>query len=432
MLADSYLGRFLYCETTLRPTTLSVRIMLLAVNIMDTDTSYRDISELWATADTIEQLFDEIRAGEQWKRLIPTAIFFAGVVCRLLSTQPQYMTCSWKFNVEIVGTSLTMPEQLQRIERFAWLGYDGPIDLKNPDTIFMYYEDYGFNGSLGLPIPEKPLKTFFGIWLARGNRALIAQYDLKKRGYLGTTSMDAELSLVMANQALARPGTLILDPFVGTGSFLVSCSHFGAYTLGSDIDGRQIRGTSEKNVDSNVKQYKLESRVLDSIICDIANHSWRDGEWWDAIVCDPPYGVRAGAKRIASNPDTKPTFSAIKANGEPRYPQTIVYEMEDVIVDLVSFAASHLVPGGRLVFWLPTMNEQYEPQDIPTHSRLVLIANSEQSFGKWSRRLITMEKIAPSEADQAAADAKRAAATNAGLKEAGHANFREKYFEPKK
>ena len=56
--------------------------------------------------------------------------------------------------------------------------------------------------------------------------------------------MDAELSLVMANQALAKPGALIYDPFVGTGSLMITCAEFGAFTVGSDIDGRQIRGTA--------------------------------------------------------------------------------------------------------------------------------------------------------------------------------------------
>lgn len=38
-------------------------------------------------------------------------------------------------------------------------------------------------------------------------------FDLKKRAYIGNTSMDAEVSLLMANQALAAPGKLIYDPF---------------------------------------------------------------------------------------------------------------------------------------------------------------------------------------------------------------------------
>lgn len=40
-------------------------------------------------------------------------------------------------------------------------------------------------------------------------------YDLKKRAYIGTTSMEAEVSLLMANQALAAPGKYVYDPFGG-------------------------------------------------------------------------------------------------------------------------------------------------------------------------------------------------------------------------
>ena len=39
-------------------------------------------------------------------------------------------------------------------------------------------------------------------------RDLIQQYDVKKRLYFGNTSMDAEMSLLMANQAL-----VIVDHF---------------------------------------------------------------------------------------------------------------------------------------------------------------------------------------------------------------------------
>ncbi|CAG8794943.1 18123_t:CDS:2, partial [Racocetra fulgida] len=39
-------------------------------------------------------------------------------------------------------------------------------------------------------------------WVASGNRDLVQKYNLKKRKYIGNTSMDAELSLIMANQAL--------------------------------------------------------------------------------------------------------------------------------------------------------------------------------------------------------------------------------------
>ena len=71
---------------------------------------------------------------------------------------------------------------------------------------------------------------------------------------------------------------VILDPFVGTGSFLFTTSHFGAFSMGSDIDGRQIRNPKGKtDVFSNVKQYNLGGRVLDTVVCDI-------GWFYDSFV----------------------------------------------------------------------------------------------------------------------------------------------------
>lgn len=38
-----------------------------------------------------------------------------------------------------------------------------------------------------------------------------------------------------------KKGDLVYDPFVGTGSILVAAAHFGAHTLGADIDIRIVR-----------------------------------------------------------------------------------------------------------------------------------------------------------------------------------------------
>lgn len=50
------------------------------------------------------------------------------------------------------------------------------------------------------------------------------KYDLKKRAYIGTTSMEAEVSLLMANQALAGPGKYVYDPF-GASLFISLSPH---------------------------------------------------------------------------------------------------------------------------------------------------------------------------------------------------------------
>ena len=65
-----------------------------------------------------------------------------------------------------------------------------------------------------------------------------------------------------------------------------------------------------------------------------------------------PYGVRAGAKKIGHAKD------GMKTSSGP-VPNLVEYEMEHVIQDLVTFAARFLRPGGRLVYWLPTVPDEY-------------------------------------------------------------------------
>jgi tRNA (guanine10-N2)-methyltransferase len=64
---------------------------------------------------------------------------------------------------------------------------------------------------------------------------------------------------------------------------------------------------------------------------------------------------------------------------------------------------------------------RYTPEDIPSHSKMRVIANSEQNFGKWSRRLVTMEKID-------SLDALAEELVECAVSQPGHSNFREKYF----
>ena len=65
---------------------------------------------------------------------------------------------------------------------------------------------------------------------------------MKKRTYIGTTSMDSALSLIIANMAKSLPGKLVIDPFTGTGSLLLTCCHFGCVAMGGDLDPRVLRG----------------------------------------------------------------------------------------------------------------------------------------------------------------------------------------------
>lgn len=118
--------------------------------------------------------------------------------------------------------------------------------------------------------------------------------------------MDSELALVTANIALAGPGKLMYDPFVGTGSFPVAAAHFGATVWGSDIDGRSIRGKGNASLVSNFQQYGLMSCYGDSFVSDLTNTPLRPIRLFDGIICDPPYGVREGLKVLGDRDQTKP------------------------------------------------------------------------------------------------------------------------------
>jgi tRNA (guanine10-N2)-methyltransferase len=267
--------------------------------------------------------------------------------------------------------------------------------MKNPDVEFCILESWGFDAQpSGITEPER---CWLGRYIGESHREIVQKYDLKKRRYISTTSMDSELALVTANIALAAPGKLMYDPFVGTGSFPVACAHFGSTAFGSDIDGRSIRGKGERNLLSNFKQYGLTSQYGDAFVADLTNTPLRTTRWLDGIVCDPPYGVREGLKVLGNKDQSKPK-GPVYQGGEahhlqPGYiPPKRPYSFLAMLDDILDFAFANLVDHGRLSFWMPTSNDVDEEIPVPMHEGLELKSVCVQSFNKWSRRLITFRR----------------------------------------
>lgn len=74
-------------------------------------------------------------------------------------------------------------------------------------------------------------------------------------------------------------------------------------------------------------------------------------------------------------------------------PSRIAYDIDEMMNDLLNFAAKSLVMGGRLVYWWHTSPEFVE-QDLPTHECFQLVSNSvDKITSRQHRRLITIEKI---------------------------------------
>jgi tRNA (guanine10-N2)-methyltransferase len=298
----------------------------------------------------------------------------------------KYKKSSFKFEVDAFGKSIDAKEQVDLINSFSFMPLEGPINLKEPEVTFV------------LGINYRTSEYIFGKKIiCESMRKTIDNFSLKKRIYLGTTSMDAELSFIMANLGRVQAGDFVYDPFVGTGSLLYIPGFLGAFTIGSDIDGRQMRGTTKGKIEAghslqtNLLQYGVEKYCLGGLIFDITQHPWRSCELFDSIICDPPYGVRAGAKRIAKTVDRNIQDRELYWK---LYPTTKPYEIGDLVPDLLEFSSKYLKRNGRLVFWYPEDDgpERDFPQVIHQHDSMQVLYFIPQKLQRMSRWLMVYVK----------------------------------------
>ncbi|KAL8929878.1 MAG: hypothetical protein Q9208_001022 [Pyrenodesmia sp. 3 TL-2023] len=317
-----------------------------ARNLISRSILSQGIYELWGTGSTYDELHQDIRR-------------------RTANSWTNYRSSSFKFEIQAYQGKRSMAELQDLILTFRYLGFNGPVDLKHPDQTFCIFEDCDWG-------VKTPKRLYFGRLIAHSSRSIIGTYTLKKRKYLSTTSMDTELALVTANLTHAAPGKLFYDPFVGTGSFLIASAHFGAYTMGSDIDGRAVRGKNGINILTNFQQYNLVDRYLDSFLADLTNSPLRGtSRLLDGIICDPPYGVREGLKVLGSKDGGGKEIRYL--NGQPAHlqdhylPPKRPYSFEAMLDDILAFAAGTLVQGGRLGLWMPTANEGEGELEVPMH-----------------------------------------------------------------
>ncbi|KAJ8675779.1 hypothetical protein QAD02_011565 [Eretmocerus hayati] len=333
-----------------------------------------------------------------------------------------YLNTTFKVFVETYSKHFTQKEKIDKIEMFNYLPLTGSVNLKNPDTTLFYIEYYGLESNA---VPDDPLDLFFGRWIADGQRNIMKKISLKSRKFIGNTSMDPQLSIIMANQAQVKNGDLVLDPFVGTGSLLITASMFGGYTLGTDIDFMMLHARTrpsrisqkvrekDESISGNMKQYGLESRFLDIIVSDFSQPLWRSTMKIDAIVTDPPYGIRESVERIGT---AKANPSIGEHQIETHIPSKVEYELWQLFIDLISFSSKQLKMSGKLVFWFPVFRKEYSEDQLPVHPCLKLLACSEQILSNYtSRLLLTYEKIKEPQPDDPPC-------------KIGAANFRDQYF----
>ena len=277
---------------------------------------------------------------------------------------------SWSISINTFGKTLSMSEKQLYRSNFRCLDFKGPVSLDEPMLqLFLCLDfsniDRGGSSSSSSSVHSddcealqgersnteskqalngtgSSLPCYFGRLVCDGGmKEACRKYDLKKRFYLGPTTLDDSLALILANLSRVSTDMLVYDPFVGTASILIALTHFGAMCFGSDIDTRVLRGEmyagshkgqktgqeTRRDIFENFKRYNLpapelirmDNHVFDRHIILQSNGTNTTSETtncctmvssgtagsandnsqglFDAIVTDPPYGIRAGAKK---------------------------------------------------------------------------------------------------------------------------------------
>lgn len=362
-------------------------------------TLIRCVMELWGTGidfDTCSSDFKSLSENDTGKALLS-----------------RYMkeSSTWKITVHTLGSKYSREEQNAMRFKFSCVDFPGKIQMDDPTHEYIIIREIALNPKGGpiyprrglqkelLPEHDKlpPLAVYYGRILG-GKRdwreKKWEKYNLKKRTYLGPTSMDSELSLVMTNLGRVQKGSICFDPFVGTGSILLTCALRGGYCVGTDIDIRVLRGRNEnENVFCNFKQYNLGRPELVRSDNAIYHRHYRTQKpMYDAIICDPPYGIRAGARKSGSK--LEQPRPVLDEHRHDHIAQTQVYPVSDVMADLLDVAARTLVMGGRLVYIIPSMTDFDVNNDLPQHECLELKYISYQPLQlELGRRMVTMEKV---------------------------------------
>jgi tRNA (guanine10-N2)-dimethyltransferase len=127
-------------------------------------------------------------------------------------------------------------------------------------------------------------RCYFGKVLFRIDRGAYDSRNPGKREFFHPGVMMPRMARTLVNLSLCCPGTVLLDPFCGTGGILIEAEMLGIRTLGSDFDPLMIRGSK-----GNAQKSSL-------FLADTTCLPVRD-QWIDSVVTDFPYGQSVCIKK---------------------------------------------------------------------------------------------------------------------------------------
>jgi methylase of polypeptide subunit release factors len=242
---------------------------------------------------------------------------------------------------------------------------------------------HGLAGGPGVPA-TRSRRRFGGV---------LGMYALKGRPFTVPTTMETEVAFLMVSLARVGAGSRVFDPCCGSGGLLLCAAALGARRLaGCDIDAESLAGAA-----INIRAFGFAPAELHA--ADIlrpagsAASEPEGGEgMYDAIVCDPPYGMKTV---VASEDGARAEPGAASVS-----PTRARLQVSLVIGALLRLARSALSPGGRLVFFLPvrgadlqhTAEALLQLNGLGQAPGLALVAAQRQSFSPtFARWIVVLE-----------------------------------------
>lgn len=152
------------------------------------------------------------------------------------------------------------------------LGGSAYVNLENPDVTIIGVLSGGYF-ILGVLIGESSRRTFHSRWVG-------------SRPFIHPSSLNPIISRLFVNLCRARRGSIFLDPFCGSGGFLIEAALIGCEVIGLDIDEKMIHGCKR-----NMNFFGFNNFHL--MLGDARNLPFR---FVNYVATDPPYGRTASTK----------------------------------------------------------------------------------------------------------------------------------------
>lgn len=149
------------------------------------------------------------------------------------------------------------------------------VDLENPENIL---EVVSSNGLLLL-----------GRRVCVSARRSVMARSGGRKPFFHPSSLKVELARAMLNLARVRKGSVVVDPFSGTGTVLVEAHELQTYPIGLDVDPLMTY--------SSRRNYMWFQTLAFQVLGDARHMPFRRA---DAVVTDPPYGRRASTHGFES------------------------------------------------------------------------------------------------------------------------------------